>query len=117
MNKREIGAMGESIAESFLKKRGYKVIDKNYHASKLSEIDIVALDGKITVFVEVKLRTTLKNGYGREAVDVRKQEHIRYAAQHYMCFKLKKEVPVRFDVLEITLCDDVPQIELIQNAF
>ncbi len=117
MNTREKGALGEDIAEQYLKKQGYKIIEKNYHASRFSEIDIIARHKNVLVFVEVKARSSLKAGYGREAVDKRKQDSIRYGAQHYMCCKLKKEETCRFDVLEITFADDVPVIQLIQNAF
>lgn len=117
MNLRNVGAVGEDIAEKYLKKQGYKIIERNYHASRFSEIDIIARHKKLLVFVEVKMRTSLKNGYGREAVTQKKQENIRYGAQHYMCCRLKKEENCRFDVLEITVVDDVPQIKLIENAF
>jgi putative endonuclease len=117
MNFREIGTLGEEIAEKYLKEQGYKIIEKNYHASRLSEIDIIARHNKLLVFVEVKLRTNLSRGYGREAVTKKKQENIRYGAQHYMYCKLKKEENCRFDVLEITMLEGEPQIRLIENAF
>ncbi len=117
MNLRKVGVQGEEIAEKYLKQQGYKIIEKNYHASRFSEIDIIARHNKMLVFVEVKMRTSLKQGYGREAVTKRKQDNIRYGAEHYMCFKLKKEETCRFDVLEITLIDDEQKIKLIENAF
>lgn len=117
MNLRAVGAVGEEIAEKFLKKQGYKIIEKNYHASRFSEIDIIARHNDMLVFVEVKMRTNLRNGYGREAVTKSKQDNIRYGAQHYMYCKLKKEENCRFDVLEITILDNKPEIKLIENAF
>lgn len=117
MNLRKVGAQGEEIAEKYLKQQGYKIIEKNYHASRFSEIDIIARHNKMLVFVEVKLRTSLKQGYGREAVTKRKQDNIRYGAEHYMCFKLKQEENCRFDVLEITLIENEQRIKLIENAF
>ncbi len=117
MSTRETGNAGEKMACTFLKKQGYKIIETNYHASRLAEADIVAKHKDFLVFVEVKLRNGTRHGMGREAVNLKKQEHIRYAASHYLCFKVKKEVPVRFDVVEITFMGDEPQIELIQNAF
>ncbi|MBR6764948.1 MAG: YraN family protein [Clostridia bacterium] len=117
MNTRLTGAVGEKMAEGFLKKQGYKIIERNYHASRLAEIDIVAKHKGFLVFVEVKLRNGTRHGMGREAVNEKKQEHIRYAASHYLTFKVKKEVPVRFDVIEITVSGEAPEIELIQNAF
>lgn len=117
MNRYEKGSLGESIAEKYLKKHGYKIIEKNYRASKLAEIDIIAINNGVTVFVEVKLRESIKRGLGREAVTPKKQQHIRYAAQHYMCTVLKKEVECRFDVVEITFEGTEADIKLIKNAF
>ena len=82
MSTRHMGALGEEMAEKYLKRRGYKIIEKNFRASRLAEIDIVAKDKDILVFVEVKLRTGARYGLGREAVDRKKQEHIRYAASY-----------------------------------
>lgn len=117
MNNKEKGLMGENIAQSYLKKQGYKIIETNYRASKLAEIDIIAKHKGILVFVEVKMRLSTTNGFGREAVTKEKQRHIRFAATHYLTYKIKKEVSVRFDVLEITFLNELPEIELIQNAF
>ncbi len=117
MNNREKGAIGETIAIKYLKKQGYKIITTNYRASKVAEIDIIAKDKDILVFIEVKMRYSTFAGYGREAVTKQKQQHIRFAANHYLVTKVKKEVPLRFDVIEITLLGDESTIELIQNAF
>ncbi|MBE7092310.1 MAG: YraN family protein [Clostridiales bacterium] len=117
MNKREKGFLGESIAQKYLKKQGYKIVETNYHASKFAEIDIIAKHKDYLVFIEVKMRFSTVKGYGREAVTVKKQQNIRFAAQHYLIYKIKQDVPVRFDVLEITSLGDVPEIQLIQNAF
>lgn len=117
MNLRRIGALGEEIAEKYLKQQGYQIIEKNYHASKFSEIDIIARHNGMLVFIEVKMRNSLKQGYGREAVTKRKQDNIRYGAEHYMCFKLKKEETCRFDVLEITVLENEQELKLIENAF
>ena len=51
MNLRKVGAVGEDIAEKYLKKQGYKIIERNYHASRFSEIDIIARHKKLLVFV------------------------------------------------------------------
>ena len=117
MNNKEKGLMGEKIAQSYLKKQGYKIIQTNYRASKFAEIDVVAKHKDVLVFVEVKMRFSTVNGFGREAVTKEKQKHIRFAATHYITTKIKKEIPARFDVLEITFLDEIPEIELIQNAF
>lgn len=117
MNTRNKGNIGETLAKKYLKKLGYKIICENYHASKMAEIDLIAKDKDFLVFVEVKLRYNTLTGYGREAVTKQKQQNIIYGAKHYLTTVVKKEVPVRFDVIEITFTDEIPEIEHIQNAF
>lgn len=115
-NLRKTGAFGEELAERFLKKQKYKIIEKNYHSSRLAEIDIIARDGKHLAFVEVKLRYSTSFGRGLEAVTKQKQRAIRYAATHYLA-KNKLDVPCRFDVLEILILGDTPEFTLIKDAF
>ena len=117
MNTRSKGNIGETLAKKHLKKLGYKIIEENYHASKMAEIDIIAKDQEVFVFVEVKLRYNTLTGYGREAVNKQKQQNMIYGANHYMATVLKKEVPARFDVIEITFLNEIPEIEHIKNAF
>ena len=117
MNTRFKGNVGEALAKKHLKKLGYKILCENYHASKMAEVDIIAKDKDTLVFVEVKSRHNTINGYGREAVTKQKQQNIIYGAKHYLTTVVKKEVPVRFDVVEITFLDEVPTLEHIQNAF
>lgn len=117
MNTRNKGNIGETLAKKHLKKLGYKIIEENYHASKMAEIDIIAKDKDVFVFAEVKLRYNTLTGYGREAVTKQKQQNMIYGAKHFMATVIKKEVPSRFDVVEITFLDEIPQIEHIKNAF
>ncbi len=117
MNTRSKGDIGETLAKKHLKKLGYKIIEENYHASKKAEIDIIAKDKEVFVFVEVKLRYNTLTGYGREAITKQKQENMIYGAKHYLATRIKKEVPSRFDVIEIMFLDEFPEIEHIKNAF
>ena len=117
MNTRSKGNIGETLAKKYLKKLGYKIIKENYHASKMAEIDIIAKDKDVFVFVEVKLRYNALMGYGREAVTKQKQENMIYGAQHYLSTVVKQDVPCRFDVIEITFLEEIPEIEHIKNAF
>lgn len=78
MQNKEIGTLGEDLATEFLQKNGYKILERNKHFSKLSEIDIIALDKKETlVFVEVKTRTTENFGIPFEAISKTKYLHIK----------------------------------------
>ena len=107
------GDRGEILAVEFLKNKGYKIVETKY-TNKIGEIDIVALDGKILVFVEVKCRSTLAFGRPYEAVDERKQQKIRRVAELYLLIKHKYYADCRFDIVEV-LSDEV--IGHIENAF
>lgn len=107
-----VGTDGEAIAEGFLKKKKYKILDKNYRAI-VGEIDIIAQKGKMIVFVEVKRRETLAYGRPSEAVNNQKQYKIKRSAEEYLMRKKLQGSPIRFDVIEI-LGEEISHIE---NAF
>ncbi len=106
------GDSGEIEATNFLKAKGYIIVKTNYK-TKLGEIDIIALQKNVIVFVEVKKRETLAFGRPCEAVDFRKQQKIRNCAQLYLMQTNKTENDVRFDVIEIV----GSEITHIENAF
>lgn len=106
------GTKGEIIATQFLSLKKYKVLEANY-STKLGEIDIIAEDNGILVFVEVKARGTLAFGRPAEAVNWRKQNKIKKIAEIYLMKNNKFFCDVRFDVIEI-VGDDLNHIE---NAF
>ena len=106
------GNKGETLAEKFLKKQKYKILDKNYRAM-VGEIDIVAKDKDTIVFVEVKMRETLAYGRPSEAVKEQKQYHIRRSGEEYLIRNKLTSSPVRFDVVEIV----GQEINHIKNAF
>lgn len=110
-----LGRKGEDAAAEFLKKKGYLIVRTNYR-TPLGEIDIIAKDGDVVVFVEVKTRADDSFGHPYEAVTSRKREKMRRVA---LCFLkgLKKEVPARFDVLSIRLEDGRNVITHIPDAF
>lgn len=96
-----VGIEGEVLAKEYLEKQGYKILQTNYK-NKIGEIDIIAMDNKTLVFVEVKCRSSLKFGLPREAVDERKQYKIRQIATGYLKFKgLYEKINVRFDVIDV----------------
>jgi len=106
----QFGKSGEKKAASFLKKKGFKILEMNYRC-RFGEIDIVAKDGDTVVFVEVKTRSTAQFGMGYESVNSRKQEKLTASAQHYIAEK--GESPARFDVVSI----DGQELTHIINAF
>ncbi len=106
------GTIGEIDAEKYLKDKGYVIVTTNYR-NRLGEIDIIAKDKNVLVFVEVKSRATLAFGRPCEAVDGRKQYKIRKVAELYLLSIKNYYADVRFDVIEI-LGDEINHII---NAF
>jgi putative transposase len=114
--RRQLGDHGEDLAAAALKRQGYKVLERNY-LTPLGEIDLIARQGKTLVFVEVKTRKSTRFGSPQEAVSAAKQAKLRRLADYYLKNKRLAEVPVRFDVVAVTLSEDGPQVEIIQGAF
>jgi len=110
-----LGKEGEDLAADFLKKKGFRIIEKNYR-TVFGEIDIIARDHDVIVFVEVKTRAGNAFGHPFEAVNQKKIEKIRKVA---LCFmkSIKQEPPARFDVLSITRDGGKTCVEHIQDAF
>ena len=106
------GQIGEELATELLKKKSYKILQRNYK-NVLGEIDIIAKDKDYLLFVEVKFRNTRMFGRASEAVDKRKQHKIRQVALLYLKQKRQLESNVRFDVVEVY--DN--EINHIENAF
>src|SRR4030067_3631938 len=107
---------GEDAAASFLAKEGYKIIERNFRCP-LGEIDIVALDKGVLVFVEVKTRSSNKFGLPEEAVNRRKQNQMTKAAQFYISRKKLFNSPARFDVVAVILSGEKIEVRVIRNAF
>ncbi len=112
---RLLGIKGEDLAVEFLKKKGYKILSRNYK-TPLGEIDIVAEDRETLVFVEVKTRADNSFGLPFEAVNRKKREKLRRVALYYLKNCCKKDLHSRFDVLSIQ-AGSKNEIEHIIDAF
>lgn len=110
------GKKGESIASSYLKKSGYRILETNYRCA-MGEIDIIARDKDVLVFVEVKTRSSEELGYPEQAVHIRKQKKISQLALWYLEENKLTGAKARFDVVAVTMSGDGEEIKLIQNAF
>ncbi|MEA4972049.1 MAG: YraN family protein [Candidatus Metalachnospira sp.] len=121
---RKKGDMGEAIASKWLEaNKNFKILTRNY-STRYGEIDIIAQDNDVYVFVEVKYRCGNAHGYPYEAVTSSKQNKIAKSALCYMQEKgLDSTTPVRFDVVEIIenriddRIDDRKYIRHTENAF
>lgn len=112
-----LGDKGERIACKELKKKGYKILEKNYRI-KLGEIDIIAQDGDTLVFVEVKTRSSDEYGTPAEAVDKHKQKRIRQVAASFLLKHKYKDTECRFDVVCINMQHaNKITTEIMQNVF
>ena len=113
-----LGQRGEAGAAKFLKKKGYLLVARS-DRMRLGEIDLVAVDGRTVVFVEVKTRRSHETGHPAEAVDEDKQRRLTRLALTYLKRHNLLEYPARFDVVAVTWADDrrEPAIEHFENAF
>jgi putative endonuclease len=114
--KKELGKRGEEVALRFLKKKGYRIIEKNY-ACKMGEMDIIAKEKDTLVFIEVKTRTSALFGPPQLAVNFSKQRQLSKVALNYLKENRLEEAKARFDVVAILLGQKEEGIELIRNAF
>ncbi|QEH38294.1 hypothetical protein OJF2_68920 [Aquisphaera giovannonii] len=112
---RVFGDRGEKEAARFLRARGMKILVRGYRTG-LGEIDLVALDGDVIVFVEVKSR---RGGTPAEAVTPEKQRRLTLAALHFLKKRGLLDRRSRFDVVAIVWPDDgrPPQVEHFRDAF
>jgi putative endonuclease len=112
------GARGEKLACGFLRRRGYKVLYRNFRDRTGGEIDIVCRDGDTLVFVEVKTRGGEEFGRPVEAVDRQKQLRVSKGGLAWLRMLDNPDIVFRFDVVEVLLPDEGdPRLELIQDAF
>ena len=112
----EYGKKGEIDAVRYLKKNGYRIIEKNYR-TRLGEIDIIAKDGKTIVFVEVKARRSIRYGHPKWAITPKKKRNMSMVALHYLKSTRQNKAKARFDVVTIHPEENSMRIELIKNAF
>lgn len=117
MDRKATGERGEELARKFLKKRGYKIIATNYRCRR-GEIDIVARERGMLVFVEVRSKSNLNFGPPEESITAAKQEKMRLAAYHYLERHHALEEPWRIDVVLLELDDrgQARRTELLVNA-
>ena len=113
-----LGRRGENAAARYLRRLGYVIVARG-HRGLIGEIDLVAVDGRTLVFIEVKTRTSQDAGHPADAVDEKKQRRLTRLALAYMKRHDLLENPARFDVVAVTWPDKgrQPVIEHIPNAF
>lgn len=111
-----LGQEGERLAERYLQKKGYTLVERNYRCPA-GELDLIVLDRRVVVFVEVKTRTGHGFGSPLEAVEFRKQRKMIQAAQFFLAEKRLQQRDARFDVVGVSWPGREPVVEHIENAF
>ncbi len=117
MKRRDVGILGEKLAQNFLKQRGYHILQTNYRCPE-GEIDIVTEHRDSLVFIEVRTKKNLKFGSPEESITPAKKEKLRAVAYRYQQTHDNLPSSWRIDVVAIELDqrDRISRIELIENA-
>jgi putative endonuclease len=114
-----LGAEGERAAKAYLQAKGFRILHENY-STPLGEIDLIAQDGDVVVFVEVKARTSGEFGSPQAAVTRQKQRQIVRVAELFLLRHRLSGAACRFDVVAVTFAGSQagrPEILLIRDAF
>ena len=111
----DLGKKGEEIAAGYLRKKGYRILEKNWRQWR-NEIDVVAMDGKCLVIIEVKTRQSNFFGEPEMAVTRDKQKALIRAANAYVRYK-NVDCEVRFDILSVIISKTTEKIHHIEDAF
>ena len=123
---KSVGVLGEEAAAKYLKRQGYKILNRNWKNSfgyRLGELDIIARDGKEIVFVEVKTRAVrdinLLNVLPEEQITQSKLHKLERIASCYLCAEKIKDSPYRFDAVSVWLSGNLKnaKIKQIKNIY
>lgn len=113
---KEKGQAGERLAVRFLEKQGFRILERNYR-NRLGEIDIVAEDGGVLVFVEVRTLEASAGHSPEETILPKKQQHISRTAVTYVQHKRLEDRPARFDVVSVRLDGPRSTLRHFPDAF
>jgi len=112
MSTQETGAAAERDAAEILLAAGYEIVERNFRC-KAGELDIIARDGDVLVFVEVRSRSDGDHGHAAEMIGRTKQRRVVRVARHYLAIAAPRFERCRFDVVAITGGEPV----LLRDAF
>lgn len=108
--RREFGDKGEATAEAYLRSRGFRVLARQVRVGRLGEIDLVCVDGRTLVFVEVKTRRDAAFGVPEEAVTAAKRGRLKRAAEAWLLARGLEDAPFRLDVVAVDLTGERPAV-------
>lgn len=116
LSNKTYGQNSEEAAAGFLRRKGYKILERNFR-TRMGEIDIIARHKGTLVFVEVKARRSLRYGHAKLALTPAKQRTLTLIALTYLKKYGLGNTPARFDVVTLQTVDGRTQFELFANAF
>lgn len=115
----QTGKRGETLAYWYLRQAGYTIVARNLTTqSRSGEVDLIAWDGPMLVFIEVKTRSSLEAGQPEAAISSQKQRRVARTAKEYMRRMNRKTVNYRFDTLSVLWDSEAGyQVRLTKDAF
>jgi putative endonuclease len=105
-----LARFGEQEAAAFLKKQGYRILERNYRCV-FAEVDIIAKERGVICFIEVKTRSSQAFGHPAEAITRAKRRHIARAALAYLQKNKLLDAPARFDVVAVQRKENAWSVE------
>lgn len=116
MYKKDLGQQGEQMVEGYLTKKGYQILERNYH-KKTGEIDLIAKDKEKdeVVFIEVKTRKSKNFGRPEEAVDLRKLKKIEKTALFWLNENRYTNILWRIDIIALEIQQEI-KITHLENV-
>jgi putative endonuclease len=118
-HRKTLGALAEKLAADHLQRKGFKILARNYRC-RYGEIDVIAIDGKTLVFIEVRAKGSTGFGTPQESITRQKRLKIREVARYYLTNEVRKGSFCRFDVIAVQFeagGRKVKEMEHIENAF
>lgn len=113
-----IGRYGEQVAADWLQCQGCSILARNFRPARGGEVDLIARDGKLLLFIEVKTRHTSSRIRPLDAVDREKRLLIERGANAWLRRLGTRQLPWRFDVIEVRYHEnEPPRINHVRNAF
>jgi putative endonuclease len=118
MGTAELGSRGERLAEQHLVSLGMRILARRF-STPVGELDLVARDGEVLVFVEVKARRDERYADAEDAITAEKQARLTRAARWYLGRQRCENRPCRFDVLLVIgdAADASPKLRHIRDFF
>lgn len=116
MARQQLGLRGEELACAALESRGYAILRRRYR-TRHGEIDIVAQDRGVLVFVEVRTRTGGRFGHAAESVTAQKQRRVAAMAEAYLRLERAGDRVCRFDVVAVETAEGPPRVTVYPDAF